>query len=221
MLEKVREQRALIGGRRDELDSGFVPPRPDRLGPSNRGGAFKRRSIRILNSVLGQEEAHRDHVSNRERPREVDRGAAGAQILGFRMKGLTGDRELTRDADRVACVLSLRGRVGHPFMMRKKCGRRQIAALLRRVRSPRSGLRAHRFGFGRELAVVGLLIDQPRVDRQRALEMPLFSEDARHGPGGEGLLEKPGPAGEDPGGRAARRPVGPGLRRCRGRWRWR
>jgi hypothetical protein len=47
--------------------------------------------------------------------------------------------------------------------------------------------------------------------------MPLFSENARHGPGGEGLLEKPGPAGEDPGGRAARRPLCPGL----GLRRWR
>jgi hypothetical protein len=94
-------------------------------------------------------------------------------------------------------VLTRCGGVRHPLMMRKNHERRQIATLLGGVRSSRPRLRSHRVRFRRELPVVRLLMDQPRVDRQGALEVPLFGQDASHRQGGERFVEETGTASEN------------------------
>lgn len=114
----------------------LVAKAPDGLHPTNRCSAFERRSIRVLDSILGQEEADGHHFSDREGPCERDRGATSAQILRLRMQCLTRDGELARDAYRIAIVLALLVRsLRHTFMMRKMAGSAKLPASMN-LRTP-------------------------------------------------------------------------------------
>ena len=58
------------------------------IDPANRGGAFERRSIGVLDPILRQEEADGHDLSDSQEPRKTDRRATAAQVLGFRVECL-------------------------------------------------------------------------------------------------------------------------------------
>jgi len=92
---------------RQKLNACLVPVTAFGFDPANRRGALERRSIRVLDPILGQKQADGDDLPDGERSRKDDRCAPGAEVLGFCMERLPGDGQLTRDTNLVAVVLSL------------------------------------------------------------------------------------------------------------------
>jgi len=94
--------------------------RPRWLGPPDGRSALEWRAVRVLDTVLGEEEANSHDFTHAEGALKEDRSAAQADVFRFGVMRLARDRELARDANRKPIVLPLlRLSLRHIPMMRK------------------------------------------------------------------------------------------------------